>query len=239
LSIDRSTMLETFRERQHNHVFDDPFSNASKVMVNRHMAQADQNGLLRAHNAFTPFYGVLHTVRQTDWRTDVENRLAGWLDELENLQYAVEGSIGVAREALKRTRAPYRIESLENLIEYSVNGLAELQAFKRNVSQSHFDLQRHFVFTTMLGVRDNTLENSRRALFFSKLYDLRDSYFYEPAPATLEAYVREYERLIQEPYYFEQVIVRPEDDPRHANVNAELASATLKLDVASLVELVI
>lgn len=232
-------MLETFRARQHGHTFDDPFSTAFQQMVNRLMSLTDQHGVLRAHKAFTPLYTKLHDLRQTSWTIVSEHRFEAWLDHLDRLVLVIDGTLELLRDALKRARNEFKIDELKMLIDYCENGSKELQEFKQGVSKTHVTLQLHFVFTTMRGVRNNQLENIRRADFFSGLYELRDSYFYEPRPETLETYVHEYERLIQEPYYFEQVVIRPEDEQPEDDVTAELAEATAKLDVASLVELAV
>jgi len=231
-------MLESFQSRNYGHVFDDPFSSAFQQTVNRLMSLADQHGVFRGVESFTPIYTKLFNLRDVKVVIPAEDRLKGWLDYLTQLLPVIDETLELLRKSLKRARSDYRIDALNSVIEYCETADGELREFSKNVSRTHMMLQHHFILVTIRGVRRNQLENIRRASFFAELYNLRDSYFCSPDPQTLNAYVREYERLIQEPYYSEEVAIRLEDEQLDEATAEDLAEATAKLDVACLVELV-
>lgn len=184
--------------------FDSPFVRKFKDALEAITRLIEKNGVLPNNRELMEVRVDSEPIRvafyYNSYKTYLELAMVNF-EDFEALLLRVEDAMD---NAIRRARS--RKDEILHAKLSMVERREELRSLYEALSPIHLTLDAHFGAQVLSMPRKDSHESTVAAHFYEPLYTFRDSFFRKPETGTLKEYLRQFEIIVKERYYHEELL---------------------------------
>lgn len=184
--------------------FDSPFVRKFKDALEAITRLIEKNGVLPNNRELMEVRVDSEPIRKDFYYNSYSNYLTVAMKNFETFEALLRNGEAAMDNAIRRARS--RKDEIRHAKLSMVERREELRALYDALSPIHLILDAHFGAQVLSMPRKDSHESTVAAHFYEPLYTLRDSFFREPKTATLKEYLRQFEIIVKERYYHEELL---------------------------------
>ena len=193
----------------------------------------EKDGVLPGNREIMEVRAVSEPIRGEFYYHSYRDELELAMTNFEDLEILLRRVEDAMDNAIRRARS--RKEEIRYAKLSMVERREELRTLYDSLSPIHLTLNAHFGAQVLEMPRKDSHEGTVAAQFYEPLYTLRDSFFRKPETSTLKEYLRQFEIIVKERYYHEELL-ETRDLKKLREVQDRVNSLTDDLEVYVLME---
>lgn len=213
--------------------FDSPFVRKFKDALEAITRLIEKDGVLPSNRELMEVRADSEPIRTAFYYNSYKTYLELAMLNFEDFEVLLRRVEEAMDNAIRRARS--RKEEIRNAKLSMVERREELRALYDSLSPIHLTLNAHFGAQVLEMPRKESHEGPVAAHFYEPLYTLRDSFFHKPTVSTLKEYLRQFEIIVKERYYREELL-ETKDPGRLREFQDRVNSLTDDLEIYVLME---